>query len=76
MANMRSRGIGDGDEENVVDQKSGFDRGVAKQDAGTGNNLQRRPSEEGDIPQEPLATRFGKIRRVSSERRDSDYGSI
>jgi hypothetical protein len=73
MANMPSKRIQAGDEENtafglptkVMDHKSGFDRGqgVAKQEAETGKNRRRRPSEEKDIPQESLAARIDKIRK-------------
>jgi hypothetical protein len=71
MANINSKRIKGGDEENtafglpakVVDHKSGFDRGVAEQEAETGKNRRRRPSEEKDIPQEALAARIGKARK-------------
>jgi hypothetical protein len=79
MANMRSKRIKGGDEENtefglpekVADHKSGFDREVAKQEVETDNNRRRRPSEEKNIPQEALSTRIAKIRKG-----DGDHGSI
>jgi hypothetical protein len=76
MENKSSERINVGDEENtafglpekVTDQKSGFDRSgldskAAKQEVETGKDLRRRPREEKDIPQEPLAARIGKIQK-------------
>ena len=71
MANIPSKGSKGGDEENtafglqtkVVDHKSGFDRAVVTQEAETGKNHRRRPSEEKDIPQEALAARIAKIQK-------------
>ncbi len=48
---------------NVVDQKSGFDRGTAKKEVETGKDHRRRPIDEKDIPKEPLAARIGKIQK-------------
>ncbi len=71
MTNMHSKTIEDGDEGNsafglpakTVDQTSGFERGVAEQEAETGKDIRLRPSEEKDIPQESLAARIGKIQQ-------------
>jgi len=71
MATMSSKRTEGGDEENtafglpeqVVDHKAGFDPKVPKQEAETGNNRRFRPSEEKDIPQQPLAHRIGKKRK-------------
>ena len=62
---MRIKGA---DEENTafgfqakaVDQKSGFDGEVAKQEYEMGNDHRLQPSEKKDIPQESLAARIGK----------------
>jgi hypothetical protein len=68
---MHSERIKGADEENAafafpakaVDQKSGFDSEVAKQEVEEGNNRRLRPREKKDIPQESLASRIGKIRK-------------
>lgn len=46
--------------EKIVDQKSGFDSEVAKEEVETGNNRRLRPREKKDVPQESLAARIGK----------------
>lgn len=49
--------------EKVVDQKSGFDGQVAKEEVETGNNRRLRPRETKDVPQESLAARIAKTNK-------------
>lgn len=69
LGDMRSMRFKGADEENTafglpakaVDQKSGFEGEVAKQEGEAGNNRRLRPREKKDVPQESLAARIGKI---------------
>lgn len=49
--------------EKILDQKSGFDKEVAKLEDESGNNIRRRPTELNNIPQISLAERV-KDRRM------------
>ncbi len=49
--------------ENIVDHRPGFHREVAPEEAEKGKNIRRRPSDEKDVPREPLAVRIRRRRK-------------
>jgi hypothetical protein len=71
MADIRSKRIKGGDEENsgfglparIADHRAGFEHKVAKQEVETGKNRRLRPSKEKEVPKESLAARIRKSRK-------------